>query len=271
MAASQTSRRAIGGRVVYWGPSRAAELHRAAATESTGYHTLSTAVARTPPEDIVELWAAVPYLEDLSPELVEILAAAAVPKVYGPGELIFDEGAPVAGLFMVESGAVRITRYTKDGREHILHVMHRGDTFNDVAAMDGGPNPASAVAHVESRIWRIGRDELRQIADSHPALAWALVESIARRARYLLGLVQDLSMRNVRARLANLLLMQAKESDRGEVPRLLTQEEMASRLGTVREVVGRALRGLAADGIIEFDRHRIVILEPDRLAEEADV
>ncbi|MFN2201470.1 MAG: helix-turn-helix domain-containing protein, partial [Caldilineaceae bacterium] len=63
----------------------------------------------------------------------------------------------------------------------------------------------------------------------------------------------------------------AGESDGDEVPRLLTQEQMAGRLGTVREVVGRALRDLAADGIIEFDRHRIVILEPDRLAEEADV
>ena len=65
--------------------------------------------------------------------------------------------------------------------------------------------------------------------------------------------------------------MQAEESKHDEVPRLLTQEEMASRLGTVREVVGRALRGLAADGIIEFDRHRIVVLEPDRLAAEAEV
>ena len=78
-------------------------------------------------------------------------------------------------------------------------------------------------------------------------------------------------MRNVRSRLANLLLTQARDTEREEVPRLLTQEEMASRLGTVREVVGRALRGLAADGIIEFDRHRIVILQPERLAEEADV
>ena len=78
-------------------------------------------------------------------------------------------------------------------------------------------------------------------------------------------------MRSVRGRLAHLLLMLAGESEDDEVPRLLTQEQMASKLGTVREVVGRALRDLAADRIIEFDRHRIVILEPDRLAEEADV
>ncbi len=78
-------------------------------------------------------------------------------------------------------------------------------------------------------------------------------------------------MRNVRSRLAHLLLAQAQAAETDEVPRLLTQEEMAGRLGTVREVVGRALRGLAADGIIEFDRHRIVILDPERLAQEAEV
>jgi CRP-like cAMP-binding protein len=224
-----------------------------------------------PPEDVIALWAAVPYLEDLSQELVAALASAAAPREYAAGELIFDEGAPVAGLFMIEVGVVRITRFTKEGREHILHLLYRGDTFNDVAALDGGPNPASSVAHVDSVVWHISRSELRRIADQHPDLAWALVESIARRARYLLGLVQDLSMRNVRSRLANLLLTQARDTEREEVPRLLTQEEMASRLGTVREVVGRALRGLAADGIIEFDRHCIVILQPERLAEEADV
>ena len=217
------------------------------------------------------LWAAVPYLEDLSLELVRTLAAVASPRTYTEGELIFDEGAPVAGLFMIEYGVIKVTRFTKEGREHILHLLHRGDTFNDVAALDGGPNPATAIAHVESRIWRIDRNDLRRTADAHPELAWALVESIARRARYLVGLVQDLSMRNVRCRLAHLLLMEAEDTDQDEVQRLLTQEEMASRLGTVREVVGRALRGLAADGIIEFDRHRIVILEPERLAEEADI
>lgn len=233
--------------------------------------TESRSHAGEPPQDVMTLWAAVPYLEDLDLEVVEALASCASRRRYAAGEWIFDEGAPVAGLFMIECGIVKITRFTKDGREHILHLLYRGDTLNDVTVMDGGPNPASAVAHEDCQIWRIDRADLRAVADSHPQLAWAFVESIAWEARYLLGLVEDLSMRNVRSRLANLLLLQAKESDRNEIPQLLTQEEMANRLGTVREVVGRALRGLAADGIIEFDRHRIVILEPERLAQEADV
>ena len=145
-----------------------------------GQHVASAAFRRSPPEDVIALWAAVPYLEDLSQELVAALASAAAPREYAAGELIFDEGAPVAGLFMIEVGVVRITRFTKEGREHILHLLYRGDTFNDVAAMDGGPNPATSVAHVDSVVWHISRSELRRIADQHPELAWALVESIAR-------------------------------------------------------------------------------------------
>ena len=78
-------------------------------------------------------------------------------------------------------------------------------------------------------------------------------------------------MRNVRGRLARLLLEQAEAAEQGLPPVALTQEEMASRLGTVREVVGRALRSLAADDIISMERQRIVIIDRQRLQEAAEV
>ena len=218
----------------------------------------------------IELWAAVPYLADLKIDVIRALAARATPKHYPANAIIFGEGEPVAGLYMIEQGTIKISRFSSDGREHILHFLQRGDTFNDVAALDGGPNPASAIAFDDAIVWRINRRDMQDVADRYPALAWALVESIARRARHLLGVVEDLSMRNVRGRVAHLLLEQAKANASHDVPRLLTQEEMAARLGTVREVIGRALRGLAAADIIEFDRHHIVILDLPRLEEEAE-
>lgn len=217
-----------------------------------------------------DIWRAVPWLEDAPGEAVRTLAAVASARRYAAGEVIFLEGDPAAGLYLVASGTVKISRFSKDGREYILHLQHVGDTFNDVAALDGGPNPATAIAHSDATLLRVDRRDLQAILTRYPTLAWALIESLARRARHLVGLVQDLSMRNVRGRLARLLLEQVQRSQDEEVSRLMTQEEMASHLGTVREVVGRALRSLAADGIIEFDRHRIVILDPDRLAEEAE-
>ncbi len=220
---------------------------------------------------IRELLAQVRFLRTASSAAVDALAAAAVCLRYTEGATIFLEGEPTAGLFMVEQGVVKISRVSLEGREYIMHLVELGDTFNDVATLDGGPNPAHAVAHTDVVVWRIGRDDLRRLARTHPDLAWALIEDLAARARVAVGLVHDLAMRSVRGRLARLLLEQAESRDSDVVQRLLTQEEMAARLGTVREMVGRTLRGLANDGLIEFDRHRIVILDPQRLAQEAEI
>ena len=218
----------------------------------------------------IELWELVPYLEDLAAETIHALAQAAVQGSYAAGTMIFNEGDATAGLFLIETGQVKISRYAKDGREYILHMLGPGSTFNDVAVLDGGVNPATATAYTDAEVWRVACADLRQLTERHPDLAWALIESVARRARYLIGLVEDLSMRSVRGRLAHLLLEQATASQATALPRLLTQEEMASQLGTVREVVGRTLRSLAAEEIIKFDRHQIVILDAVRLAKEAE-
>jgi CRP/FNR family transcriptional regulator len=220
---------------------------------------------------IRRLLAQVRFLRTASPAAVDALAAAAVCLRYAEGATIFLEGDPTAGLFVVEQGIVKISRVSLEGREFIMHLNEPGDTFNDVSTLDGGPNPANAVAHTDAVLWRIGRSDIQHLAFVYPDLAWALIEDLAARARVAVGLVHDLAMRSVRGRLARLLLEEAEHTQSGIVERLLTQEQMAARLGTVREMVGRTLRGLANDGLIQFDRHRIVILDPQRLAEEAEV
>ncbi|MCS6844344.1 MAG: Crp/Fnr family transcriptional regulator [Caldilineales bacterium] len=217
------------------------------------------------------LLANVSFLKSLSPQLHDALAAVAVCRRYGQGETIFLEGEPTAGMFIVEQGVVKISKLSTDGREYIMHLVEPGGTFNEVSALDGGPNPANATAFTDAVLWRVDRSDLQRLAKAHPDLAWALIEDLAGRARHLVGLLHDLAMRSVRGRLARLLLEEAQSQATAVVPRYLTQEEMAARLGTVREMVGRTLRSMAAEGIIEFDRHRIVILDPQRLAEEAEV
>lgn len=224
--------------------------------------------AHTP---LSELLRRVNFLQGISDVALQKLVESSVRRSYGAGEILFVEGDPVLGFYLVESGAVKISRVSQDGREHILLLLSEGDSFNEVAALDGGPNPATATAHSDAVVHCVLRDDLRQTVTQHPELAWAMIESISRRTRHLVGMVQDLSMRSVKGRLAHLLLDQAEANEADAVPRMLTQEEMASRLGTVREMVGRALRSLALEGIIEFDRHRIVILDVERLRKEAEV
>lgn len=219
----------------------------------------------------LQTWRRVPVFTALPERVQTAIVGRTVRRVYRENEIVFLEDDPVAGWFLVESGTVKISRFSKDGREHIIHFLRDGAPFNDVAVLDGGPNPVTAIAHTDAVLLSISHDDLETLAQQFPELGWALARNIARRARFLVNQVQDLSMRNVRGRLASLLLDEVARTDEPEVPRMLTQDDMAARLGTVRDVVGRALRGLAADGIIEFDRHRIVILDIDRLSEEADI
>jgi CRP-like cAMP-binding protein len=214
---------------------------------------------------IVELLQSISFLSSLPLSIVETLAGCAHERTYATGETIFWEGEPVAGFFIVGDGCVKICRYSAEGREHILHLLHRGDTFNDVATLDGGENPATAIACTDARVWSISRVDLMDTAEKHPELGWALLESLARRVRYLVTVVESLSRRSVKGRLAHLLLEQAAQSNSNVLPRILTQEEIANRLGTVREMVGRSLRSLADDGVLKFNRHQIIILDAEKL------
>jgi len=212
----------------------------------------------------LDLLRRVPYFTPLPEEVLAALAAVAVQRAYGRGQIIFLEGDPCAGLHIVAAGEVKVFKLSPQGREQTLHRFRAGDTFNDVAVLDGGPNPASAAALTDAALCIISRPDIRRLAERHPPLAWALIESIAGRTRHLVAMVEDLSLRSVKARLARLLLTEAARAENlGDIDRsqMVTQAEMAARLGTVREMIGRALRDLADAGLIEFDRHRIVIVD----------
>lgn len=173
-------------------------------------------------------------LQGITDAALQKLVSTSVRRSYNAGTILLMEGDPVVGFYLIESGQVKISRLSQDGREHILLLLGEGDSFNEVAALDGGPNPATATAHTDAIVHCVLRDELRQTVGQYPDLAWAMIESISRRTRHLVGMVQDLSMRSVKGRLAHLLLNQAEANESDAVPRMLTQEEMASRLGTVR-------------------------------------
>lgn len=220
-------------------------------------------------ERIVNLLRRVPYFADLPADLIAALAASAVERRYERGQVIFLEGDPCGGLFVVAEGRVKIYKVSRQGREQVLHYLGAGDTFNDVAVLDGGPNPASAAAASEALVYVIARADIQRLAQAYPALAWALIESIARRTRHLVEMVEDLALRSVKARLAKLLLAEARHqtgTDQIDRTQMMTLAEIAARLGTVREVVGRCLRELADEELITFDRHRIVIKDREGLA-----
>jgi CRP/FNR family transcriptional regulator len=142
----------------------------------------------------------------------------------------------VRGLFAVHSGHVKIYKMSPEGREQILTIIGPRDSFNDVAVFDGGPNPANAQAMDATEACVIERPTLVSLFDHYPKLAQAVVAVLAARCRMLVGMVEDLSLRSVTGRLAKLLLDQLRKV---KTP-FPTRQQMAARLGTIREMVSCA-------------------------------
>ena len=214
----------------------------------------------------IELLRSLPYFRPLDEATLKSIAAVTVRRLYQPDEVIFLEGEPCAGLFAVHSGHAKIYKVSPEGREQILTIIGPRDSFNDVAVFDGGPNPANAQAMDATEVCVIERPALVSLFDRYPKLAQAVVAVLAARCRMLVGMVEDLSLRSVTGRLAKLLLDQAAQGQ-DAVP--LTRQQMAARLGTIREMVSRALRDLEDEGLVSRDGRQIVIADRAALERRA--
>lgn len=212
-----------------------------------------------------EILRQIPLFATLSSEDLAQVAALTVERRYERGDLILLEGDPDGALHYVQSGLVKVFKTSVGGKEQVLRLIAAGHTFNDVPALDGGPNPASAAAIEPSVVYIIRRAELRQLISTRPEVAEAVVQTLAGALRHLVALVEDLSLRHVTARVAKLLLEQETSFQQGQQSYHLTQQEMAALVGTAREVVGRALKELEAAGAIEMRQGRAVVLSRERL------
>jgi CRP/FNR family transcriptional regulator len=209
----------------------------------------------------------IPLFSDLPPETLSHLANVLIRRTYGPDETIILEGVPSEAAYFLGQGHVRVLRTSPDGREQVLVQLGPGQSFNTVPPFrPQGTNHATVQAIDQVTVYAILQDDLHQLLSEHPAFALALLRDFANRLDHLTDLVEDLSLRTVRGRVARLLLEQA---DAGEVTRRWTQAEIAARLGTVREMIGRTLSALADAGLIRVDRQRIVLLDREGLEAEA--
>jgi CRP-like cAMP-binding protein len=207
----------------------------------------------------------IPLFATLNTEDLTYVAAMTRERHYERGDLILLEGEPGGALPYVRSGLVRVFKTSPGGKEQVLRLIAAGHMFNDVPALDGGPNPASAAAMEPSIVYVIRHADLRKLIATCPEVAEAVVQTLASALRHLVAPVEDLSLRHVTARVAKILLDQEASAREGHYVYRLTQQEMAALAGTAREVVGRALKELETAGAIEMCQGRAVILNRERL------
>jgi CRP/FNR family transcriptional regulator, cyclic AMP receptor protein len=210
------------------------------------------------------------YLTGLEDILLAELADHTQLLSFEEDEVIFLEGQPCLGLYILESGRVKIFKYSQAGREMIINVLNAGESFNEVPVFDQGVNPANVAAVLDTQVWLIEARALRTLIAQHPRAAQQIIINLSENLRMLLDKVAELSFYTVTARLAHLLLELPTDQLAGKGSERITQDDLAARIGTVREVVARSLKELENYGAIEVEWGKITILDEVRLSEWED-
>jgi len=213
----------------------------------------------------LELLHAVSYFRPLPEQELLRLQSRAIRQDFLRGRIIMIENDPCPGLYVVESGRVKIFRTSADGREQVLLLVGPGGMFNDVPVFDGGNNAAAAAAMERTCLYLIPTEHVLAAMRAYPSAALAVAKEFAGQLRVLANLVEDLSFRHVTSRVAKLLLDYAEAPAGGPSRARLTQQDIAAMVGSVREVVGRSLSALEREGAIRIERARIVVADREAL------
>ncbi len=215
-----------------------------------------------------EFLQALPYFAGIDPAELDSIKGFFFEKAFERGDMILFEGGDSEALYLVFSGVVKLFKTSADGKEQILKLVRPGEPLNDVSVFDGGPSPTGAQAMGPVGLYGVQIDDLEAILRDHPQVTRSVNKVLAGQVRDLMALVEDLSFRRVTGRVAKILLEHASN---GAAPKQrLTQQDIAGMAGTVREVVGRALKTLEEEGAIRLERHRVVINDREALRQLVD-
>lgn len=214
-----------------------------------------------------------PLFASLTETEMAALASRVTKRHFQRGELLFGEGDPCTGLFLVASGKIRVFKLSSAGREQVLAVEGPGSSFAEVPVFDGGNYPAAASALEDTEVLFISRKDFQNFCGEHPDVALKVIAVVGSRLRRLVGIIEELSFTTVRQRLIALLLRLAeaggtpsKEGVRLELA--VSHQDLAGELGTVRELVSRNLSRLQAEGFLEVDGRRIIVKDMTGLKRE---
>ena len=219
---------------------------------------------------VVSTLAKSPLLQGLPVESLEQMATGARRRTYRRGEVLFHQGDPGDALVILESGTVKVIVYSESGDESVLAIVGPGESFGELALIDGEARSATVQALEPVEALSIHREAFMKIVFSHGPTCERLLSALAAKIRYLTTTVSDLAFLNLEGRLAKKLLELANDRGREingatEIALTLTQEELAGMVGATRASVNKVLGWYEDRGIIGRTGRRIVVRDPARL------
>jgi CRP-like cAMP-binding protein len=209
-----------------------------------------------------QVLAKVPIFAGLAEHELSFLAGRAVQRHYPT--VVFSEGEACSGLYVVESGHVRIFKSSTGGREHVLSTEGPGGSVAELPVFDGGAYPASVCAVEGATLLFVSKQDFQALCLMHPPVALKVLKVVGSRLRRLVGIIEELSFTTVRHRLAAFLLRLAQKegkrtADGVEVLLPASKQELGSQIGTVRELVSRNLSRFQAEGLLKVDGRTVIV------------
>jgi CRP/FNR family transcriptional regulator, dissimilatory nitrate respiration regulator len=202
----------------------------------------------------------------LPSEQLDRIVRIVIEKNYNRGETIFFEGDNGTGFYMVNAGKVKIYKMSLSGKEQILHIFGPGEPFGEVPVFHGQPFPATAEALVKTTLLFFPRDKFIQLVNETPSIALNMLAVLSMRLRRFASQIENLSLKEVPARLADYLLYLSEEQGNvNEVELEISKGQLASLLGTIPETLSRIFAKMSDEGLIAVEGRSIRILNRDGL------
>lgn len=220
-------------------------------------------------EQKIKALSRISYFSGLSMPALKELAEGTWLRRYNRDEVLFWEGEACAGLYIIQSGSVKLFKTSLQGRELIINVFEDGASFNEVPVFDQGKNPVNVAALEDCEVWLVEASVIHQVLMTHPEMCEAVIANLTANLRMLVEKVEELSFYQVTNRLARLINQLPREQLSGQASQRITQDQLAARLGTVREVVARSLRELERSGAIRVKRRLIEVTDEQMLEDWA--
>src|SRR4051794_38241189 len=215
-----------------------------------------------------------PLFSLLSEDALRSISERAVARDFRKDEILFIAVEEALGLYVIVEGSVRACRESLDGREQVIHVEQAGATIAELPVFDEGNYPSTVAAEEDTRTLFLDKRDVRQLCLQHPEIPLAALKVLAGRLRRCAELVETLSLREVGQRVARFLLAEARRNGHPTsagttITLTQTNQQIAARVGSVREVISRALSRLQQDGLILIEDRKLTIPDLAMLAEFA--
>jgi len=197
---------------------------------------------------------------------IDLLHASTTVKRVHKGEHIFSEGIYATAFFIIVSGKLKIYKLSPEGKEHTLHIHAEGDLVAEAAIFDSMVYPASCIALEDSTLIRISKDGFTGLVKTHPELALKMMSGYSKRLRQFVAKIEELSLKDIKSRLAGYLLENSSEENDIRICRLVySKKELASVLGTVPETLSRALAFLKRKKLIIEKNKTLIVPDAEKL------